>query len=135
MSILTKIFSGEGTNLINAVGGILDDVITTKAEKIELANEESKSEREHLLEIKRLGIKEDEMYLSDAQNARDNETLRDNNENASWLSKNINEIIAILFVVPFVISWFITTITIPEISGQAVMLILGYLYGRTKPQS
>lgn len=135
MSILTKIFSSQGTNLVNAVGGILDDVITTKAEKIELANEESKSARDYDLEKKRLGIKEDEMYLGDAQNARDNETLRDNNENASWLSKNIHEVIAILFVVPFVVSWFITTITIPEIAGQAVMLILGYLYGRTKPQS
>lgn len=135
MSIFTKIFSGEGTNIINSVGNVLDNLITTKAEKQELQNEEFKAERDYILEQKRLGIKETELYLSDAQSARSHETSRDNNQNSSWLSKNIHEIIALLFTIPFVVSWFFINIELPAIASQAIMLILGYLYGRSKPQS
>lgn len=135
MSILTKIFSSEGSNIVNAVGGVLDNLVTTKAEKKELENEEAKAERSFILEQKKLGIQEQELYINDVSDARNNETLRDNNENTGFLSKYIHEIIALIFVIPFVISWFIIDIKLPEIAGQAVMLILGYLYGRTKPQS
>ena len=35
MSIFTKIFSGNATDLVEGVGGVLDNVITTKDEKLE----------------------------------------------------------------------------------------------------
>ncbi len=73
--------------------------------------------------------------LKDVQNARDNETARDNNENSSWLSKNIHEMIAILFCVAWITTWFIDMPTEAHRASDAVMLILGYLYGRSKPQS
>jgi len=73
-------------------------------------------------------------YLLDVQNARDNETTRDTDPNASFLSKNIHEMIALLVVGGWMVSWFIKTeITQADLIG-VVTLILGYLYGRSKPQ-
>jgi len=73
-------------------------------------------------------------YLKDVQNARDNETARDNNPNSSFLSKNIHEMIAIGVVLGWISSWYFKPfIEYGEITG-VVTLILGYLYGRTKPQ-
>jgi len=73
-------------------------------------------------------------YLKDVQNARDNETARDNNPNSSFLTKNIHEMIAIGVVLGWISSWYFKPfIEYGEITG-VVTLILGYLYGRTKPQ-
>ena len=35
MSILKKIFSGAGSNLIESVGGVIDNLVTTDEEKLE----------------------------------------------------------------------------------------------------
>ena len=94
-------------------------------------------------------IEEIELYLKDVDSARTNETKRDISENSSWLSKNIHEIIALQFVV----GWFVMIcilfnlflkksinlnelVTLLAATGikDMVLLILGYLYGRTKPQ-
>lgn len=82
-----------------------------------------------------LAFKYHQEDLKDTQNARDNETARDTSENAGWLSKNIHELIAISVIGAWIFTWYIKSV-LPtnEITG-AVMLILGYLYGRTKPQS
>ena len=73
-------------------------------------------------------------YLKDVQNARDNETARDTDPNAGFLSKNIHEIIALAVVGSWIVSWYCRTIIQPEEITGVVTLILGYLYGRTKPQ-
>lgn len=74
--------------------------------------------------------------LKDVQSARDNETLRDSDENSSWLSKNIHEMIAIVITVSWIVTWFIEIDQDIRLQiTSAVMLIYGYLYGRTKPQS
>ncbi len=82
-----------------------------------------------------LALKLHQEDLKDVQNARNNETLRDQSEFAGFLSKNIHEIIALFVIASWVITWFVKSVIPPtEITG-AVMLILGYLYGRTKPQT
>lgn len=113
---------------------LIDVSTLTDSEKVELETERVQAELP---------------YLKDVQNARDNETKRDVSENSSVLSKNIHEIIAMLFV----IGWFVTLgwtinlfvkgiITVNQLAlilaatglKDMVLLILGYLYGRTKPQ-
>ncbi len=75
-----------------------------------------------------------ELEAEDAQNARDNETKRDTSEHSSWLSKNIHEMIAGIVVLGWVVTWYYKpVIDYDDIKG-VVTLILGYLYGRTKPQ-
>lgn len=85
-------------------------------------------------EEKQRAISYYELDLRDTQNARYNETERDNSQYSSWLSKNIHEIIALCFALPFVATWFLEGGSVPEMASEAVMLILGYLYGRSKPQ-
>lgn len=76
-----------------------------------------------------------ESSLLDTQNARNNETARDISEHAGWLSKNIHEIIAIAVVGGWMFTWFYKPEINPLDIKDMVVLILGYLYGRTKPQS
>ena len=74
-------------------------------------------------------------YLKDVQSARDNETARDIDPNSSWLSKNVHELIALTIISVWIVTWFYKPqISYAEITG-VVTLILGYLYGRTKPQN
>lgn len=82
-----------------------------------------------------LALKIHQEDLKDVQNARDNETARDNSQFAGFLSKNIHEIIALFVIVSWVITWFVKSVIPPTEITSAVMLILGYLYGRTKPQT
>lgn len=113
---------------------IIDKSILTREEKGELEEDRVRAEAQ---------------YLKDVQDARDNETKRDTSEYSSWLSKNIHEIIAILFVAGwFLILYFLIKLFLQEAitlnqlimilaaTGikDMVLLILGYLYGRTKPQ-
>ena len=44
MSILTKIFSGGAADLVKGVGGVLDDLTTSKEEKLEAESLESRYE-------------------------------------------------------------------------------------------
>ena len=75
------------------------------------------------------------MEFEDVQNARDNETARDVSEHSSFLSKNIHEIIAICVIGGWMASWYFQPLIEYREITNAVMLILGYLYGRSKPQS
>lgn len=115
---------------------IIDKSTLTTREKSELSEE---------------AIKAELSYLSDAQNARQMEMNKDVSEHSSWLSKNIHEIIAIAVVIPWVslmVYSFIMEITNPGFMNlesiktlfgifgvtNVVSLILGYLYGRSRPQ-
>ena len=96
MSILTKIFSGGADKLIGTVGGVLDNLTTTKEEK---------------LEAKR---KLKELILSHEAEMQKNVTDRwsaDMNSD-SWLSKNVRPMVLIFLVVCTVLMIFIDAGTI-----------------------
>jgi hypothetical protein len=124
-----KFLSKTAPDLLKVVGGLLPSQGGLGVIKNIIGNSDMpKADKETTLKMMDLEFK-------DVQNARDNETARDISEYSSFLSKNIHELIAIGVIVPWVVSWFVvTTIDQVQITG-AVMLILGYLYGRTKPQS
>ena len=50
MSILTKIFSGSATDLVEGVGGVLDNLTTSKEEKLEAKRKMKK----HLLDRRQM---------------------------------------------------------------------------------
>ena len=96
MGILNKIFSGGAKELIDGVGGVLDNLTTTKAEKLEakrkmkelIANHEAKME----------------------QNITDRWSADMNSD--SWLSKNVRPLVLIFLVVSTVLMIFIDAGTI-----------------------
>ena len=91
MSIINKIFSSGANKLVDSVGSVLDDIITTDDEK---------------LEAKR---KLKELILSHEAELQKNVTDRwkaDMNSD-SWLSKNVRPLVLIFLVVSTVLMIFI----------------------------
>ena len=126
-----KLGTGDIGGAMNDVAEMLgaksdDDDIETRNKARELLQEFELKKMEFELEFFKEGTK-------DAQNARDNETKRDISHETGFLTKNIHELIAIVIVGAWIVSWYV----VPEKDQKivdVVMLILGYLYGRTRPQ-
>ena len=91
MSILKKIFSGGAKDLVEGVGGVLDNLTTTKEEK--LAAEQKIKELVANYEI------EMEKNITDRWKADMNSD--------SWLSKNVRPLVLIFLVVSTVLMIFI----------------------------
>ena len=96
MSILTKLFSGGAADLVKGVGGVIDNLHTSKEEK--LAAE---------AKIKAL-ISEHEAKME--QNITDRWSADMNSD--SWLSKNVRPLVLIFLVVSTVLMIFIDAGTI-----------------------
>ena len=96
MSILNKIFSGGAKELVEGVGGVLDNLTTTKEEKLEAQRkiQELVSNYETKME----------------QNITDRWKSDMNSD--SWLSKNVRPLVLIFLVVCTVIMIFIDAGTI-----------------------
>ena len=96
MSIFTKIFSGSATDLVEGVGGVLDNLTTSKEEKLEAKRK-----------MKKL-ISDYETKME--QNITDRWTADMNSD--SWLSKNVRPLTLIFLVVSTVLMIFIDAGTI-----------------------
>ena len=96
MSLLTKLFSGGAADLVKGVGGVIDNLHTSKEEK--LAAE---------AKIKAL-IAEHEAKME--QNITDRWAADMNSD--SWLSKNVRPLVLIFLVVSTVLMIFIDAGTI-----------------------
>ena len=96
MSILSKIFSGGAKELVESVGGVLDNLTTTKEEKLEAQRkiQELVSDYETKME----------------QNITDRWKADMNSD--SWLSKNVRPLVLIFLVVSTVLMIFIDAGTI-----------------------
>ena len=120
------------TKIIAAVAGVADNLLTggKLASVISaITGDSTMSDTE-----KEQALKELEMILADTQNARDNETARDTSANTSWLSKNVHELIAIALVCAFIGTVYIVRIPQSIELASSVTLVLGYLFGKTKPE-
>lgn len=96
MSILNKIFSGGAKDLVEGVGGVLDNLTTSKEEKLE-----AKRKMQEL-------IADYETKME--QNITDRWKSDMNSD--SWLSKNVRPLVLIFLVVCTVIMIFIDAGTI-----------------------
>ena len=124
MSILNKIFSSGAKELVEGVGGVLDNLTTTKAEKLE-----AKRKMEEL-------IKNHEAKME--QNITDRWSADMNSD--SWLSKNVRPLVLIFLVVSTVLMIFIDAGTIAfEVEAKwtdllqlvLITVIGAYFGGRT----
>lgn len=132
LSTTAKLVSGN-------YGGAVNDVINLLSSKKKSQDPEEVNEATKLLnefELKRIEFELDyfKEELKDTQSARENETNRDISDQTGWLTKNVHELIALVIITVWVFTWFVKPqIEYADITG-VVTLILGYLYGRTKPQ-
>ena len=91
MSILTKILSGGAADLVKSIGGVVDNLHTSKEEK--LAAE--------------LKIKEMVMSYEAEMQKQVTERWKMDMQSDSWLSKNIRPLVLIFLVVSTVLLVFI----------------------------
>ena len=96
MSILTKIFSGGAADLVKGVGEVLDNVTTSKEEKLEAERKIKELIANYEVEM--------EKNITDRWKADMNSD--------SWLSKNVRPLILIFLVVSTVLMIFIDAGTI-----------------------
>ena len=96
MSLLTKLFSGGAKDLIEGVGGVIDNLHTSKQEKLaaELKVKELISDYETKMEVN----------ITDRWKADMNSD--------SWLSKNVRPLVLVFLVVSTVLMIFIDAGTI-----------------------
>ena len=96
MGVLDKVFGGGAGKLVESVGGVLDNLTTTKEEKLEAKNKLEKIILNHEAEMQK------------------NVTARwtaDMNSD-SWLSKNVRPLVLIFLVISTVLMIFIDAGTI-----------------------
>jgi hypothetical protein len=124
MSILTSLFSGGAADLVKGVGGVIDNLHTSKEEK--LAAEAKIKELVTNYEVQM------EQQISDRWKADMNSD--------SWLSKNVRPLVLIFLVVCTVLMIFIDagtiTFTVEEKWTDLLQLVLitvigAYFGGRT----
>ena len=96
MSILTNLFAGGAADLVKGVGGVIDNLHTSKEEKLE-------AERK----VKELVAS----YQSNLEKEISNRWTADMNSD-SWLSKNVRPMVLVFLVVSTVLMIFIDAGTI-----------------------
>ena len=96
MGVLNKLFSGGASKLVESVGGVLDNVITTDEEKLEAKRKLKELILSHEAEMER--------NITDRWQADMNSD--------SWLSKNVRPLVLIFLVVCTMLMIFIDAGTI-----------------------
>ena len=96
MSILTKIFSSGAGELIKSVGGVIDNLHTSKEEKLEAERKSQTLIANHEVEM--------EKTITDR--------WKSDMKSDSWLSKNVRPAVLIFLVVSTVLMIFIDAGTI-----------------------
>jgi len=130
MSILTQIFSKGASTLVDSVGKVLDNVITTKEEKLQFDNEILKADMQFQLDMQKLNNEEKALVLGDMSNARAREVQMMNSENNTRLNKNLMPFLALgtIFVILALMFVLIFTPSVIKAESKDVIIyILGVL--------
>ena len=96
MSILTKLLSGGAAKLVESVGGVIDNLHTSKEEKLEAEQK-----------VKEL-VASYEVQMEKEISSRWNADMKSD----SWLSKNVRPLVLVFLVVSTVLMIFIDAGTI-----------------------
>ncbi len=130
MGFIKDLFSGGANTLVDSVGKVLDNVITTKEEKMQLENEIRKSEIQFQLDLKKLSNEERQMILGDISSARQREVQIQTSDQASTLTKNVSPILAFGTTFLTMLFFYILVFKPDSISAdskEVVLYILGVL--------
>jgi hypothetical protein len=128
MGILQNLFSGGAATLVDTVGKVLDNVVTSKEEKMQLENEIRKSEIQFQVDMKKLSNEEQQMILGDISNARQREVQVQTSEYATKLSKNVSPYLALgTTFITLVLFFILIFVSVPKESKEIILYILGVL--------
>ena len=128
MSFISNLFSGGVGQVVDSIGKVIDNVVTTKEEKQQLENEIRKAEMQYNLESRKIDLEEKQAVLKDVDSARIMASNIQTSANATNLSKNVAAYLALgtvflTFVLFFV--WAFAEVT--QSQKEIVLYILGVL--------
>lgn len=128
MSFISNLFSGGVGQVVDSIGKVIDNVVTTKEEKQQLENEIRKAEMHYNLESRKIDLEEKQAVLKDVDSARTMASNIQTSANATNLSKNVAAYLALgtvflTFVLFFV--WAFAEVT--QSQKEIVLYILGVL--------
>jgi len=130
MGFLQDLFSGGASTLVDSVGRVLDNVVTTKEEKMSLDNEIRKSEMQFQLDMQKLSNEEQQMIIGDLNSARQREVQVQTSEYATQLAKNVAPYLALGTTI-ITLGLFYVLIFSPNVikgdSKDIILYILGVL--------
>lgn len=128
MSFISSLFSGGIKGVADGIGGILDKVVTTDKERMQLDNEMRKAERDYQLETAKLELEEKKAELADVSSARNMANTIQTSANATKLSKNVASYLALGTVLLTFILFFIWAfVEVTQSQKEIVLYILGVL--------
>ena len=131
MGLLSNIFTGGASSVIDSVGNVLDKVVTTKGEKMQLELEMKTAENQFQTEMKKLSNEQQQQVFQDINSARVMAAQVQTSPNATWLSKNVSPLLAIgTTILAFTLFYFVVfknKVLIDNNSKDVVIYILGVL--------
>ena len=130
MGFLKDLLSGGAGSLVSSVGNVLDNVTTTKEEKLQLELEQQKAEHQYQLDMAKLSKEERQMFLQDTQSARQMAMTVQTSKDAPWLARNISPIMAMGTTILTFFLFYIVLFrkdAIGQDSKDVILYILGVL--------
>lgn len=95
MGFLKNLLAGGAGNLVDAIGKVVDNVSTTKEEKLQLELERQKAEMQYQHDMAKLSNEERQMMLQDVHSAREMAASVQTSKEAPWLAKHISPLLAL----------------------------------------
>lgn len=127
-NFFTSLFSSGASSLVESIGEAIDKNFTTDDERLEREVELKKAKMNYSLENKKLDIEETKAYMQDMNSARENQSRVQESANASWLSKNIQPMLAIgIMFLTFCLYLYVLANEVPQDKKDIIIYILGAL--------
>ena len=95
MGFIQNLFSGGASQVINSVGNVLDKVVTTKGEKMQLDLEMKKADHQYEIDMQNLSLEDKKAMLGDLASARESNQKVQESPYATKLAKNVSPILAL----------------------------------------
>lgn len=128
MGFLTQLFSGGAGNLVSTVGTALDNLTTSKEEKMQLELEMKKAEMLYQIDLKKLTLEEQKVITAEMESARRREVDIATSQYSTKLSKNIAPYLAIgTTLLSFGMFLFILLRDVNAEKKEIIFYILGVL--------
>ncbi len=127
MSFITKIFGGGAEKVIGAVGGVLDNLITSKEEKAQIQLEITKEINRAFEAIQADATKQFELEVKDRESARTREAdFVKATGHIDWMQMAVGILVMGSFMTTV---WFVATQPLPEGSEHLLINAMGILEG------
>jgi len=130
MGFLDGLFSGAASGLVETVGKAIDNIVTSDEERLKIQETLKKIALQHEKDMAALAVEKERLLFADIDSARDNQSRVQETEHASWLSKNIQPMLAFIFPILTICLFYMALagkFPINEHTVPIIMFILGHL--------